>query len=74
MQHNLQISTCDPINYIVNSPILNVSMCMGKSITIQRVYRKNCFLLCVCSNVSSFVDHLCYFCLVFVMLSFASVY
>ena len=37
--HNLENSTFDPFKYIMGSPILIVSICMGKSIRIQRVKR-----------------------------------
>ena len=30
-------SSCDPLQYTMGSPILIVSICMGKSIRIQRV-------------------------------------
>ena len=33
--HNLKYSTCDPLKYITSSPILIVSIRMGKSIRIQ---------------------------------------
>ena len=35
--HNLATSTCDPFKHKIGSPILIVSICMGKSIRIQRV-------------------------------------
>ena len=37
LHHNLENSTCDPLKYTMGSPILIVSICMGKSIRIQRV-------------------------------------
>ena len=37
IHHNLENSTCDPIKKTMGSPILIVSICMGKSIRIQRV-------------------------------------
>ena len=37
IHHNLDNSTHDPLKYIMGSPILIVSICMGKSIRIQRV-------------------------------------
>ena len=35
--HNLENSTCDPFKYTMGSPMLIVSICMGKSVRIQRV-------------------------------------
>ena len=43
MHGNLESSTCDPFKYTMGSPILNVSICVGKSIRIQRV--KGCIVL-----------------------------
>ena len=37
IHHNLENFTCDPLKYTMDSPILIVSICMGKSIKIQRV-------------------------------------
>ena len=37
---NLENCNCDPLKYIMDSPILIVSICMGKSHRIQRV-KKN---------------------------------
>ena len=37
MHHNLDKSTCGPLKYTMGSPIFMVSICMGKSIRIQRV-------------------------------------
>ena len=37
IHHNLEISTSDPFKYTMGSPILIVTICMGKSIRIQRV-------------------------------------
>ena len=34
---DLENSTCDPLKYMMGSPILIASICMGKSIRIQRV-------------------------------------
>ena len=34
---DLENSTCDPLQYMMGSPILIASICMGKSIRIQRV-------------------------------------
>ena len=34
IHHNLEISTLDPLRYTMDSPILIVSKCMGKSIRI----------------------------------------
>ena len=39
-QPNFEISSCDPLKYTVGSPIQVVSICMGKSIRIQRVNGK----------------------------------
>ena len=36
-QTDLENSTCDPLKCTMDSPILIVSICMGKSIVIQRV-------------------------------------
>ena len=36
IHHNFENSTCDPLKYTMDSPILIVSICMGKSIRIQR--------------------------------------
>ena len=30
VQHSLEISTCDPLKYTMGSPILIVSLCIGK--------------------------------------------
>ena len=35
--HNLENSICDPLKYTLGSPILVVSICMGKAIRIQLV-------------------------------------
>ena len=35
--HILENSTCDPLKNTMGSPILFVSICMGKSFRIQRV-------------------------------------
>ena len=35
--HTFELSTCDPLKYLVSYPILIVSICMRKSIGIQRV-------------------------------------
>ena len=43
IDHNKETSTCDPLKYIMGSPILIVSICMRKSIRIQRV--NNMFIL-----------------------------
>ena len=37
IHHNLKNSTCDPLKYRMDSPILIVSICIRKSIRIQRV-------------------------------------
>ena len=37
VQHNLEISTYYPLNVHNDSPILIVSICMGKPIRVQRV-------------------------------------
>ena len=37
IHHNLENSTCDLLKYTMGSPILIVSICMEKSIRIQRV-------------------------------------
>ena len=37
IHHNIENATCDPLKYTMGSPILIVSICMGKSIRIQRV-------------------------------------
>ena len=37
IHHNLGNSFCDPLKYKMSSPILIVSICIGKSIRIQRV-------------------------------------
>ena len=44
IQHNLEKSTCDPLKYTLGRPILIVSICMGKSIRIQRVNMVHCTL------------------------------
>ena len=31
-----EVSTCDPLKYIMDNPILIVAICMGKPIKIQR--------------------------------------
>ena len=41
IHHNLDNSTCDPLKCTMGSPILNVSICMEKSIRIQRVNKYN---------------------------------
>ena len=35
--HSLENFICDPLKYKIGNPILIVSKCMGKSISIQRV-------------------------------------
>ena len=40
VHHNIETFTCDPLNNKMGSPILIVSICMGKSIIIQRVKLK----------------------------------
>ena len=35
--HNLENYTCDPLMYTMGSPILMVSICMGKSIKMKRL-------------------------------------
>ena len=37
INHNLENPTCDPLKYTMGTPILIVSLCMEKSIRIQRV-------------------------------------
>ena len=37
IHHDLKNATCDPLKYTMGSPILIVSICIGKSIRIQRV-------------------------------------
>ena len=37
IHHHLETSTCDPCKYTMGKTILTVSICMGKSIRIQRV-------------------------------------
>ena len=37
MYHELETFTCDPSKFTMSSPIPPVSICMGKSIRIQRV-------------------------------------
>ena len=38
IHHDLETSTCDPLKYTMGCPLLYiVSICMGKSIRIQRV-------------------------------------
>ena len=37
IHHNLENSTCEPLNYTMGSPTLIVSICMGNPIRIQRV-------------------------------------
>ena len=39
IHHNLETSTCDPLKYKMDTPILIVLIitCMGKSVRIQRV-------------------------------------
>ena len=39
MHHSLENFNCDPLKYTMGSPILIVSICMGKSIEIGRVNR-----------------------------------
>ena len=42
-------STCDPLKYTMGSPIFIVSICMGKSIRIQRVkMNMDTINLCYC--------------------------
>ena len=38
--HNFENSACEPLKYTMCSPILIVSLCMGKPIRIQRVNLK----------------------------------
>ena len=37
IHHNLENFTCDPLKNTMGSPILNVLICMGKYIRIQKV-------------------------------------
>ena len=37
VHHNSETSTCDPLTYKMGNPMLIVSVCMGKSIRIQRL-------------------------------------
>ena len=37
IHHYSETSTCEPFKYTMDNPILIVSICMGKSIRIQRV-------------------------------------
>ena len=37
IHHDLENSTCDPLKYTMSTSILIVSICMGKSIRIQRI-------------------------------------
>ena len=37
IHHNLENSSCNPLKYTMGSTVLIVSVCMGKSIKIQRV-------------------------------------
>ena len=37
IHHNLETPICDPLEYKMDSPLLIVSVCMGKSIRLQRV-------------------------------------
>ena len=37
MKHNLENYACNPLKYIMCCPIIIASICMGKSIRIQRV-------------------------------------
>ena len=37
LHHNFENSTCEPLKYTMDSPILIVSICVEKSIRIQRV-------------------------------------
>ena len=39
IHHNLETSTCDPLKYKMDNPIFIVTICMGRSIRIQRVNR-----------------------------------
>ena len=46
---NLENSTFDPLMFIMGTPMLIVSICMGKSIRIQSVnivFKPICFVLC----------------------------
>ena len=38
IHHHLEISTCDPLKYKMGIPILISSICIRKSIRIQRVH------------------------------------
>ena len=46
IRHNTEKFTCDPLKYTMCSPILMVSICMGKSIRIQKGEVLTRFLLC----------------------------
>ena len=37
IQGHMENSTCDPLKYTMDSPVLFVSICMGKSIKVQSV-------------------------------------
>ena len=52
MHCNLENSTFDPFMYIMGSPMLIMSICMGKFIRKQRVnivFQPICFVLCFAS-------------------------
>ena len=44
IHHYLEKSTCDPFKYIMGSPILIVSICMGNSTRIQSLALKIVFI------------------------------
>ena len=50
IHHNLENSTRDPLKYTKDCPILTVSICMGKSISIQRVNIKSNLQIRACEK------------------------
>ena len=46
LHYNLESSTSDPLKYTIGSSLLNVLICMGKFIRIQKVKYQNLNLHC----------------------------
>ena len=58
IHHKLEIYTCDPFKYTMDSPMLVVSLCMGKSIRIQRVnLMYNCHMNWQTIPIKIFISH-----------------
>ena len=46
-RHNWELTSCDPLKYIMEKCILIAFICMGKSIRIKRVNKKRVNKICL---------------------------